>query len=324
MSLLVLAATVTLLKGDLPQAAKVAKLGQFLAPKPDEVLALDAAELRDLKGRIPPERLRGKIEVKPPKGVCFTIQRSEASEDVYVCKRQFVGFTYNDLDKDGRLHWKISTGEGDFGTEVFWRSPYRVAITTPFDQTLNDPPVYKFIDRCEAKVGEGVRRITVHLITGENWVIRFPATDVLLEQPDPLPNLYIVQVATKRSVKDAAEDKNREEAQEKEKEEKKEKEDEEGEGKAQGAPPAPAAKIAPQESDDRSEWSLSRRGSFTMNASNFQPFGSVAPGMKGECRYNFHGSETDPDTGRLECHDVDGFKQVYMPLTCIGELGSKK
>lgn len=312
MSLVALALSATLLKGDLPLAERVAKLAPFFSPKPGQVLELDPTERRDLGTRIKPGKLRGQITVSPPKGVCFTIQRLDSESDDVVCKRQVLTFSYDHLDKNGRLNWKVGTGEGDFGTALSWQSPYRVAIVTPFDKELSDPPEYRYIDRCEAVKDDNGRRIVLGLASGERWVIRFPAKDELLPQPDPPPNLFMTTAQGRISVKDAAQNKKAEGSGHGSEPPK------EGEPPAEGAPPAPPPPPAPpNELEDRGVWSIPLRNSYQMASSNFQPFGSVAPGGRGSCRYNFDGPEEDPTTGRIECHDVDGFKAVFVPLTCL-------
>lgn len=313
---LALVMTSALLAGDIPLAQRVEKLTPFFKPAPGEALAFNEAELRDLSKKIAPGKLRGQIVVTPPNGTCLTIQRNVKESDDVVCKKTTLTFRYNELDKNGLLNWKISTGEGDFGTPLTWHTPYRVAIVTPFDKSLDDPPEYRYVKQCTAindpKKG---RRIVLTMVDGEAWVVRFPAKDQLLLQPDPLPNLYMNQTQGRISVKDAAENnKHKDEAK-----------GEHGGAKPEGehgeAPPQePTAPKVPSEEEERASWSIPRRGTYTMPASNFQPFGSVAGGMNGECRYIDKGPAEDPSTGRLECHDVDGFKQVYIPLTCLGQV----
>jgi hypothetical protein len=46
----------------------------------------------------------------------------------------------------------------------------------------------------------------------------------------------------------------------------------------------------------------------------------VPPGGKGRCRYILTGPDEDPGTGRLECLEVDGFRHVLLPLTCLKDV----
>ena len=72
--------------------------------------------------------------------------------------------------------------------------------------------------------------------------------------------------------------------------------------------------------EQRKVWSLPQRDSFEMSSDNFQPAGYVPKGGKGVCWYRYKGSESDPNVGRLECKDVDKFRSVYLPLSCLSEI----
>jgi hypothetical protein len=194
---------------------------------------------------------------------------------------------------------------------------------TPWDAAADDPQVYRFIEACEPSAGEGGRKITLRLLGGEDWTIRLPKRDEALPQPDEVPNLFIYQSHAKVSVKQAAQktEESDHEAPE---------HDESAEApkpvvKASGSDDQePAVPADPNDNlADRKWWSVGLRGAYVMPASNFQPRGSVAPGMKGRCRYTFDSGADDPGVGRLECHDVDGFKVVLLPLACIKELGPR-
>lgn len=312
-----------LLKGDIPAEERVEKLTPFFSPKPGEELGFDATEMRDLGKKTPPEKLRGQVVVSPPPGTCFTIERDSRDSDDVICKKTTLSFSFSQLDRNGFLSWKVSTGEGDFGTRLRWRTPYRVAVVTPFDKNLEDPPQYRYIRHCDGlnDPAKG-RRIVLTMVDGETWIVRFPAKDQLLAQPDPIPNLFMTQTQGRISVKEAAEANRQKEAEAASKDHGKP----EAEGHGAEATPVKAEEKdkAPSQDDDRALWSIPLRGSYTMPASNFQPYGSVAPGMNGECRYNFQGPDEDPNAGRIECHDVDGFKQVYIPATCLGQIRTSR
>ncbi len=304
-----------LLAGDVPTEQRIAKLTPFFKPPPGEALAFDEAELRDLGKKLAPGKLRGQVMVSPPKGTCLTVQRDPNESDDVVCNKTALTFSYSQLDKNGRLNWQVSTGEGDFGTRLSWHTPYRVAVVTPFDRSIEDQPSYRYVKKCDAfSDPEKGRRIVLTMVDGAAWVIRFPENDQLLVQPEAIPNLFMTQTQARVSVSDAAENNKQKEAEHGEA-----KPAGEGAGEAKPAV-APEAPQAPDEHEDRLAWAVPRRGAFTMSASNFQPFGSVAPGMRGECRYTFDGPAEDPNTGRIECHEVDGFKQVFIPLTCLSRL----
>jgi hypothetical protein len=293
-----------LLAGEVPTAERLARLAPFFAPPPGSEVTLDARELRDLgkTRKVAPGRLRGWITVTPPQGVCLTVRRP-GQGDEEVCRRRRLSFQMDDLDKAGRLKWTVVTGAGDFGTELAWRSLYRVAVVTPDSKKLEDQPDYRYLGACDASDTPAAgRRIRLALLSGETWTVHLPDRDRLLPQPEAIPNLQLSISGGKTSVKDAEKDKK--------------------EKKADGEAPAEseAAPNVPSQFDDRSIWAIPLRGAYAMSADGFVPFSGLPHGLKGECRYNYQGPADDPETGRLECHDADGFKAVFLPLTCLKDL----
>ena len=314
-----------LFTGDVPEVARQKRLAAFFSPAPGAELVLSEHDRRDYGPGVSPLKMRGHIMVKPPPHVCLTIMRSPDADDLVVCKETQVSFTLEDLDDHAKLHWQVTTGEGDFGTELSWPTPYHVAIVVPpgDDKTPLD---HKYIDSCEPVVDFTGRRIRVHLLTGETWVIRFPQHDRMPPQPRSLANLEAIVTMGKIGVGDAAEaqkaDAARDKAEAAESGEKKEGEKKDG-GEASEKPVVKEDPV-PYERDDRKEWAIPLRGAYTMSSDHFQPYGSVTPGLRGLCRYYFNGSKDDPDTGRIECHDVDGYQSVYMALTCLRQIGPEK
>jgi hypothetical protein len=151
--------------------------------------------------------------------------------------------------------------------------------------------------------------------------VHFPETDTLGPQPDPIANLTIIVSGGKRSVNDP--NANPESAPDGEKP-KGEGEKAEGEKKdGEAPPPPPPHEEKVRERDDRKIWAIPARDSYEMSGDNFMPYGAVPHGGIGKCRYNYVGPPEDPDTGRLECHDVDGFTSVFLPLTCLRDLRQK-
>lgn len=333
-----LALYAALLAGDVPTDVRVRKLAPYFAPPPGAPLQVEERELRDLgpqlrAKKLKPERLRGFITVTPPKGQCFTLTRRKDEPDDVICKKTPVAYALGDLDREGHLNWRVVTGEGDFGTDLSWPSSIRVGIVEPFDAKDDAPPVYKFIRTCTPK-RDGVlgRRIELALLSGETWILRFPAEDELLPQPDPLPNLYMYQAGGKISVKEASE--HGSEAPPAEGGEHGEAKPEaggHGEEKAEAggehgeaAKPAEPPKKKVYQEDDRAEWAIPIRDAYGMPATAFIANGTVAPGLQGSCRYIYKGTDRDPTTGRVECHHVDGYRLVYLPVACIADIRPRK
>jgi hypothetical protein len=295
------------------EAERLARLRPLFTPRPGSEHRVDAAERRDLSRKTSPLRLRGYVQIDPPRGHCLTIARGDELADELVCKPTRLAFTLEEMDRTGRLTWRVSTGDGDTGTDLTWRLPYRLAITEPYDDPPEAPPVYEVIETCTAARVEGARRIELGLMSGKRWVLRLPETDTLLPQPEPVPNLLLLQTGGKLSVKDAS---------------KKAEGGEHGggeekvEGGEHGEPPPRKSDKpeVPRPSDDRAEWAIPLRGSYAMNAAGFMPNGSIGGRIKGLCRYNYDGPPDDPGTGRIECHDADGYRLALLPLTCLGQV----
>jgi hypothetical protein len=309
----------TLLKGDIPTGERVQRLSAYFSPKPGEQVTLRQDEVRDFHRRVAPDLLRGIITVRPPSGFCLRISRDEGEADDVVCKPTTLSFRFSDLDPNGRLTWQIKTGDGDFGTALSWPSPYRIGSVIPFTKDpAKDPPEHVYLSSCTAKRGPTGRSIRLGLLSGETWMIHLPDTDEYLTAAGEASNLDVDFMTAKRGVKEAALDKadGKKEGEAKAEDGKKDGEASKGAEKAKDA--------AADARDDRRIWAIPARNACVMPSDRFQPNGSVARGGRGECRYIFGGPPEDPRTGRIECHEVDGYRLVFLPVTCLGELEVKR
>lgn len=299
-----------LFASELPEAERVARLRQLFDPPVGASVQLDSDELRNYARTHKSTSLRGFVRVKPPKGVCLTVQRREDEPDDRICKAQDLAFRLTDLRHDGSLVWLIKTGEGDFGTTVTWTSRYRLVLAVPADSNPDDPPKRRFLDGCEARpLDDGERRIILRFVDGSQWALKFPARDTLVaNQPEPLP--YLDLQGAKARPASASIDTST--------------------ASATGASTGTAAgtetsvdslpSAFSRRSDDEEEeakWHIPRRDTFEMPASNFMPHGSVVPGGNGKCRYRYRGDDVDPRTPMVECRDADGFAQVIIPVVCL-------
>jgi len=264
-------------------------------------------------------------------------------EDLTVCKPRDLTFTLGEIDRAGRLTWTVITGDGDFGTELFWQTPYRLAIVERGDTPPEDPPQYLFINRCEvdSKTSLG-RRVKINFFSGEEWTLRLPPEDELLPQPDPVPNLYIARGRPKGGAPAEGETKPAEgEKPKADEHEKKDahggghgKADTEGHGEGHGAEKdkgkgeslsetAKAMQKEEEQFEDRKSWSLPMRGSYKVDGSMFSDGIALRHGAQGVCRYRYDGPNDDPNVGRMECHDVGAYRMIFAPLTCIRQLQKK-
>jgi len=316
------ASAATLLRGDIKESERLRRLGAMFSPKPGEAVALRATEVRDFHRLVAPDKLHGSISVHPPKGVCLRITRSTDEVDDVICKKIDLSFRFSDLDRAGRLTWQVKTGDGDFGTELQWSSPYRIGSVIPFGiDALKDPPHYVYLSTCKAARGPTGRRIMLGLLTGETWLIHLPEVDTLAVQPEDVGNLDVDYTGGgKKGIKEPTDSKIEEK---KSADAKAETAEAGNKGKDASNMVTNASDAAENARDDRKIWAIQARNAYVMPSDRFQPNGSVARGSRSQCRYIFSGPPEDPLTGRLECHQVDGYQQVYLPLTCLHELEVK-
>ena len=336
-----------LLRDGVPLSKRHETLKPLFDPPPGELVKLDPKEVRDFgpasPTKVSPSKLRGHIRVRPPKGQCLTVRKSPEDDDMVVCKPKDLTFTLGEIDRAGRLTWTVITGEGDFGTELFWQTPYRLAIVERMDTPPEDPPSYLFIDRCQVDDKTVLsRRVKIQFFSGEEWTLRLPPEDDLLPQPDPVPNLYIARGRPTGGIPSDGAGKSAEGEKPKTKEpEKKEAHGgEHGDAKAEGhgdghgaekdkgkgesiSETATALKKEEEQFEDRKSWSLPMRDSYKVDGSMFSDGVSVRQGSQGVCRYRYDGPDDDPTVGRMECHDVSAYRMVFAPLTCIRQLKTK-
>ena len=314
----------------IPTAKRIASLASHFDPPPGSVVVLDSPEMRDYgsgsRVAVEPGKLRGHIRIKPPRGQCFTLRSSPDIPDESICKPRDLVFTIEDIDRAGRLHWTVITGEGDFGTTLTWQTPYRLAIAEPAASKPEDPPQYLFVEKCEVDKETSLgRRVRVRLFGGQEWSMRLPEEDALLPQPDPVPNLYIEVGRPKGGISADSSTSKKGQGDAPEKEDHGEATKAEGHNAEAGHGDSSTADVpeipkAEDPLDDRKSWSIPTRDSYALDGSLFSTGIAVHRGVEGKCRYSFRGSDDDPNTGRVECHDVPGFRMLLVPLTCMAKL----
>lgn len=306
---------------DLPESQRVEQLRQYFDPPIGTELRLDDDEIRDYASRRKSTVLRGFVRVKPPQGSCFTVQRSDEIPDETICKDQNLSFQLSDLRHDGTLQWLIKTGDGDFGTKIKWKTPYRLVLSVPYGKSL-DVPERRFLRACEAqRLPDGERRVLLRFVGGGIWALKFPSQDGLVpNQPTAISNLGTLEPAA--SLPPAPSSSNGHDSPSSATAENK---GTSGDHSAtpsasdKKAAPNPASGPSPEQLEEAEEakWHIPKRGAFMMSAENFMPFGSVSPGIKGLCRYRYVGDDVDPTTPLVECRDADGFEQVIIPVVCL-------
>lgn len=293
---LTLAAAISssLVTGEMTQSQRSKKLSSYFSPSPGEVVRVDPDHVtnQNIKDKT---QLSGYIKVNPPKGSCFTITRHHSYPDDRICKSTILPFKLLELDKGGRVSWIIKTGVEDMGHTYFWPTPHRIAHVIPAGvrpKMRHDFPVA--INKCVTHQSKKKRNITLELMNGKVWIIKFPEKDELYPQPDSLPNLFIL--ARKKSA-----------------------------GISAGTTLASAKKrkknVYRGYADEpvTKYWAITIRGSFHMRASNFIDADS-APKMKGLCLYQLNNAPNDPHSGWIECHGTADHEVIFTHLSCSASL----
>ena len=269
-------------------------LNQYFSPQIRGEATIDARELRDFIHGDPLD-LKGYIHVKPPKGTCFVIRRHYDLKDINVCKEQYVPFQLRGLDDGGRIKWTVTTGEGDFGTDIWWQTPYRLASYMPLD--ANVLGIQTPILSCKAKNNGPIRKIELGLAKGDKWVITFPTKDKLMKQPPPKKNLVVVKMRKKGEKK-----------------------------KLPSGGGGLKLKLGGSGKKKRIfnyKFTMDAHNAYKMSAEHFIVNG--APGaMNGICRYKFTGAPEDLESGVVECFNMDSYDAIRTHLTCSKDLGPRK
>lgn len=128
-------------------------------------------------------RLRGFVDIKIPKSKkknCFTITTtSPTRKDIIVCKSQSVPFYLEDLDRLGRLFWKIKTGPEDYsGTDLVWQTPYRSARFVKENDYWPGESRKILVNSCRLTKDRNHKfKILVELMDGESWIFYIPKSE---------------------------------------------------------------------------------------------------------------------------------------------------
>jgi len=287
------ATTAALVGADLAESERYRILAPYFRPAPGDAIEVNPNDIIN-DGVTDPLKLAAVIHVQPPKGVCFTITRDEDERDRRICQPEELKFRLEEIDKAGRITWKIKTGKGDFGHSYHWQTPHRIADVIPAGKKLDKLHEKVVIRGCSAHNSDANRRLFLKLMNGKYWVINFPEKDLLLPQPDEPPNLFIAGARADAGLS--------------------------ADSKAPQAKSQRKKGERAQHNDPVTRyWAVPDRRSFRMNASNFKT-ADAAPGMRGECHYQLKDAPHDPTSGWIECHETDDFDVVFVHLTCANAI----
>ena len=141
------------------------KLMPFFSPKPGESVKLNEQEIISLRSH-KTQNVYGYIDVNAPSpGPCLTITRLKSLEDKEVCKTEKLRFDpLTMLDEKGMFSWKVRTGVHDFGTDLTWKTPYRIARMVKYPDPKEGYVISNLIEKC----------LSSYLSTGEKKIyLRF-------------------------------------------------------------------------------------------------------------------------------------------------------
>jgi hypothetical protein len=284
--------TSPIIKDGMTEAERLAAIRPFLHPPPGSTITAESISINEQRHNKNPLFYKLYITVSPPKGACFVVTRNPNIPDQRICKTTPLAVPLGEISADGSFSWTISTGAGDFGYQYTWKTPHRIAQKIPAGTNQAEfIPVHS----CVAHTNAAGKRVILNLLNGERWAMTFPETDQFEEQPAAVPNLYISSSVPTGGI------------------------NKESTVKPTRADPWAYLKNIKPGDPVTLHWAIPARNHYVMGASNFKITDS-APGMTGKCRYQYSGAANDPESGWIECHEVDTYDVIFVHLTCSSQL----
>ncbi len=275
-----------------------ARLKGIFHPELGSEVRFDATEVINF-GPKDPERVRGFISIKPPKGTCLTITRREDVQDDRICKETTLTWSIEDVQPGGKIVWELR-GHSPHSTDVVnleWTTPHRIAQTIPVGERRVELYRNVVVLDCKVTVSSHTRKIDLQLVDGRTWKIIFPPKDISIQASRDEPNLYFQERMGVGGISDDSTlDMDRK----------------------YSFDATKAQANSHKKEHVTTYWTITDRGAFGMDAVNFVT--SDAPmGSNGTCRYRT-AQQMDQDPGHIECHNMADFDVIYTPLTCLPEL----
>ena len=288
------------LSGDIPVAKRVEQLSPFFKPVPGQVLKVDETDFQNLDEQGNPFLHRGFLEVKAPQKSCFTIRKDANTRDIRICngKQARIAYSLEEIDDFGRIYVLVFTKDLDFGTQVFWNTPYRRGWVVDNNMTWPGPSRAVYLKSCKFEVVDKQRHIHIETQSEKKWEIKLPIKDIP-SKPD---------FDTYRINSDGSETL--------------------VEGKKE---PAPAPK--PENHETKKEntstpiqadkfhiarkWKTDWQHTYELRGAEFNTGAGSLSIFPGNCRYGYHSNLPEKDFGVIECKGVLGFKWLLAPLTCL-------
>ena len=295
-----IAAKGSLFSPSAPEADRQEILKAFFTPAGKSRVHLDPRELNQERKRTHFHELRGWIRVTPPGGACLIIRKKTHIEDIRVCKPKNISFSLKDIEPDGRILWDIKTGPLDFGTYMWWQTPYLVGKYVSHSMPWPGPSAAFYLSSCSLRHEGEERILDLNLIPENRISIRFPRIEVPAPQPEQaIPRLYIQHRSHTSGLIKA------------------------DKGKSGSQRPDPDQAVEHKNSNAiRSDWQLHPRGSYRLEGRRVLT--GQTGGGPGKCRYRYSGYEYHPEFAAIECHRIGDYKWLYLPLPCLKEKATDR
>ncbi len=278
------------------QKDREAEWGKYFSPRPGSTVRFDPHEVADFGSR-DPFKLRGYIEVNPPPGTCFRIERREDIPDEKICGKKALSWNAHDILPGGIIRWNIRFYEKDPGGEFEWHTPHRIGEVIPPGERLPELSKPVLLLDCKVEVQTRSRKIHIPLADGKTWSIQFPTKDSLAPNQKPEPNLYFQEKSGLGGISgESSTDMDRK----------------------YSFDATKAHANARKKENVTTYWVIPTRDAYEMNSSNFLSSDSPS-GAVGKCRYRL-AQQLDQEEGFIECHHTADFDVIYLPLHCLPDL----
>ena len=276
------------------RSERIEFLSQFFSPQFNEYVEVDPKLEKERKYHNKAYKLKGWIEVNPPKNTCFTIMTSETKKDTRVCQKSDIPFYLEDINGKGEIVWTISTGPNDFGTKVHWKTPYRVGSYV--DKSMEWPGPSKDILVKGCKVlphRKDKEKIEIEFFNNKKWLVYLPDQKISITQPKKdTPHLFVQKSKSASSFKSLRG----------------------GQKKKKNNSPI---KVLEYDNFIKFNWQIHPRNAYYLPPEKMILDFSLPPGKAGACIYKYYGYKHDASVGAIECQDIDDYNWFYLPLICL-------
>lgn len=286
------------LSDDMPAIEKQKLLAPFFSPEPGRSIVLDPNDFQNRNDKEEIVLERGFIEVTAPLKSCLKINSELKTKNISVCngKKYKIPFYLEDLDDFGRIYLEVKTSEKDFGTKLFWQSPYRRAWVVDEFDPWPGPSRAVYIEKCQIAISGDKREVQLSTLNDKTWKVKLPVKD-LPSKPDYY-HYYVESNGTETLLGENYQ--------------------EEFKKKLEAEPTSPK-KGSNQSSRMRTDrkWITDWYKTYEISGKEFYDGLPPLAMSPGKCRYAYHSHPIDRNIGVIECHGLGRFRWLLAPLSCL-------